>query len=290
MPDNPSAMPNRWFAPANHHVISLEGRDATGFAQAQFMNDVAALEPAQWQWNGWLTPKGRVIALFALLRLDAETFWLVVPDAAAEGLVTALRRFVFRAKVAIAVRDELQVAAAFREPREARGNLFARDGSGPVELDLGTPGTSRTLAVSADSSIEADAALDVEWALCDLAHGLPRLPPSQVEQWTPQQLSLERLSAFSVRKGCYPGQEIVARTHFLGKAKRGLALLESDNPVTVGAEVCGGGTVAGRVIAAAGSHDRNLALAVLPLDQVRGPLLVGDVAAREIALAGGLAR
>ena len=63
----------------------------------------------------------------------------------------------------------------------------------------------------------------------DLEHGLPRLPASQAEHWTPQQLSLERLGAFSVKKGCYPGQEIVARTHFLGKAKRGLALLEGSS-------------------------------------------------------------
>lgn len=290
MPDNPRTMPDRWFAPAGHRVISFEGRDAIAFAQAQFMNDVAALEPGHWQWNGWLTPKGRLVALFALLKLDGETLRLIVPDADADALAAALRRFVFRAKVAIAVRDELQVAAAFRAPRDAHGNTLGATSPDTIELDLGVPGRPRTLVISTGNTIEPDAALDAHWALCDLAHGLPRLPPSQAEQWTPQQLSLERLAAFSVRKGCYPGQEIVARTHFLGKVKRGLALLASELPLPVGAEVRSGDAAIGTVIAAANAEAHCLALAVLPLDQERGPLRVGDVVAREIDLAGGLAR
>jgi folate-binding Fe-S cluster repair protein YgfZ len=48
--------------------LTLEGRDAVAFAQAQFMSDVAALAPGHWHWSGWLTPKGRVVALFALLK------------------------------------------------------------------------------------------------------------------------------------------------------------------------------------------------------------------------------
>jgi folate-binding protein YgfZ len=290
MSDNPRTMPDRWFAPANHRVVSLEGRDATAFAQAQFMNDVAALEPGHWQWNGWLTPKGRLVALFVLLKLDGETLRLVVPDADAEALVMALRRFVFRAKVAIALRDEFQAAASFRAPDQARGNVLACHGMDTAEIDLGAPGVPRALTVSPRGDVGPDPALDAQWALCDLAHGLPRLPPSQAEQWTPQQLSLERLAAFSVRKGCYPGQEIVARTHFLGKVKRGLALLESQLPVPVGAEVHDGDRVLGTLISTAGLDARHLALAVLPLDQERGPLRVGDSVVREIALADGLAR
>ena len=80
MPDNPQAAPAHEFDLPTHTVLALHGRDALAFAQAQFMNDVAALADGGWQWNGWLTPKGRVIALFALLRRDAETLWLLLPD------------------------------------------------------------------------------------------------------------------------------------------------------------------------------------------------------------------
>ncbi|MEO6364666.1 MAG: folate-binding protein, partial [Luteimonas sp.] len=77
MTDNPHAAEPLVFALPDHHVVSITGRDATAFAQAQFMNDVAALAVGHWQWNGWLTPKGRVIALFALLKVEGETLLLV---------------------------------------------------------------------------------------------------------------------------------------------------------------------------------------------------------------------
>ena len=60
------------FALPEHRVIELEGRDASAFAQAQFMNDINVLESGHWHWNGWLTPKGRVVALFALIRLSED--------------------------------------------------------------------------------------------------------------------------------------------------------------------------------------------------------------------------
>ena len=81
MPDKSHATPDGLFALSNHRLMALSGRDALAFSQAQFMNDVTLLRDGQWQWNGWLTPKGRVIALFALLRVDGETLWLVLPDA-----------------------------------------------------------------------------------------------------------------------------------------------------------------------------------------------------------------
>ena len=103
MHDKPQAAPAHEFALPGHAVLALSGRDAVGFAQAQFMNDVTVLADGQWQWNGWLTPKGRVIALFALLRVDAETLWLVLlPEVDAAALAARLQRFVFRSKVTLA--------------------------------------------------------------------------------------------------------------------------------------------------------------------------------------------
>ena len=93
-------------------------------------------------------------------------------------------------------------------------------------------------------------AAELAWRQWDLRFGLPRLDASQQEQWTPQQLSLERLRAFSVSKGCYPGQEIVARTHFLGKAKRGLVALCAAAPIPSDAEVELDGSPIGRVVSA----------------------------------------
>lgn len=277
------------FALPDHHVISLAGRDAVAFAQAQFMNDVNAITAGQWQWNGWLTPKGRVIALFALVRIDEETVWLLLPDVDPVTMVEALRRFVFRSKVTLAVREDLNVSAAFAAPVKASGPSFAVSDAGEVELDMGGAGGPRRLGIGIDTA-GVDKSLVARWDAADMRHGLPRLPASQLGQWTPQQLSLERLHGFSVKKGCYPGQEIVARTHFLGKAKRGLALLESTAPIAVGSEVHGNGGALGTVVCSRMDDGMGIALAVLPLDRVEPATTINECAVSEQPLRDGLAR
>lgn len=278
--------------PCGYRVLQLQGPQATVFAQAQFMNDVAALEPGRWQWNGWLTPKGRVVAIFALAMIDAQTLQLVLPDADPDDLAAQLRRFVFRSKVLIEPLDAIQVLAIPCAPTVATGNRMSLDDTGAAELDFGSEGQGRHVRLSRAERADEPAAAAPDWRVADLEFGLPRLDATQAGAWTPQQLSLERLNAYSVRKGCYPGQEIVARTHFLGKAKRGLVLLESAGPVMPGTEVRGESSALGTVVSAASdaSRERHVALAVMPLERAEPPQLAGDVAVKEIQLREGLAR
>lgn len=289
--NKPNNADTAFFALPGQRLVALTGRDAVAFAQAQYMSDVAALGDRQWHWSGWLTPKGRLIALFALLRLDAETLWMLLPDADANDFATRLQRFVFRGKVAIALREDLKVSGAFAAPIDASGAQAAIDADGGVELDFSGAGGSRSLRIT-PAGAPAAPERELHWTREDLVHGLPRLTPAQVEQWTPQQLSLERLRAYSVRKGCYPGQEIVARTHFLGQAKRSLALLAAAAPLQDGAEVGDGARVLGTVVSSAGpvaSGDRPLALAVLAQERGTG-LRVGEQAVAEIPMLDGLVR
>lgn len=288
LPQDAEPAQARFSALPGHGVLELSGRDAIAFAQAQCMNDVAALGDLQWQWNGWLTPKGRLVALFALLRLDGERLWLVLPDYPAAALGERLQRFVFRSRLALRVRDDLRASGAFVTPARAAGPEAAMLEGGIVELDLGAGAGPRSLRIGpAFAATEArDAA---RWRAFDLAHGLPRLPEAQSEQFTPQMLSLERLRAFSVRKGCYPGQEIVARTHFLGQSKRGLALLASERPMPEGAEVGDGQRAIGSIASSARDEDGHLALAVLPHERAQA-LSVDGHPVRERALREGLAR
>ncbi len=296
MPDNPQTPMAPWFPLSDHRLIALSGRDAVAFAHAQTMNDVAALADGGWHWNGWLTPKGRVIALFALLRLDTDTVWLVLPDADADAFIAQLRRFVFRSKVMIAIRDDLRVTGRLQASVLASGNHFVRDfstghaietGSETIELDMSGelaadhPGRSMRIEPAVEMPLDG---IDMEqsdlkksgpeqWRRVDLEHGWPRLDASQTEQWTPQQLSLERLRAYSVKKGCYPGQEIVARTHFLGQAKRGLALVRSAPPLAPGAELMSTvDTKIGTVVSTAG----DIALAVVSLDLLDATLQTNE--------------
>ena len=266
MPNNPQGPQIDWFDLPDHRLVALTGRDAVAFAQAQTMNDVASLQDSEWHWNGWLTAKGRVIALFALIRIDPHTLWVLLPDADPDAFAAQLGRFVFRSKIAIAVRDDLRVIGRLQASNLASGNHCAVDFSGALELDvrgdLGDGHPGRSLRIGARAEAVPDAAGVEQWRLADLEHGWPRLDATQSGQWTPQQLSLDRLHAYSVKKGCYPGQEIVARTHFLGQAKRGLALIRSTEPLAAGADLSTGGTVVGTPVSVCGYS----ALAVLPLD------------------------
>lgn len=284
MIDTTTPTATAFFALPDHGVLALSGRDALAFVQAQAMNDVAALGDGQWQWNGWLTPKGRVVALFAALRRDAETVWLLLPDADARDLAQQLQRFVFRSKVAIAVRGDLHVSGRFAAPDIASDNAAAAGDADECELDLGGEGGPRTLRIGT-SAADADATALARWRGFDLAHGLPRLDPAQRERWTPQQLSLERLRAFSVKKGCYPGQEIVARTHFLGQAKRGLMRLQGAGVAAL-EEVTADGRAIGQMVCAGGDEG----LAVMPHDAGSGPFATGGAPCTPLPLLEGLAR
>lgn len=274
-----------FFALPGQHVVALQGRDAVAFAQAQCMNDVAALGDGQWQWSGWLTPKGRLVAMFALLRRDAETLWLLLPDADAGDFAARLQKFLFRSKLQIAVRDDLGVSGAFAAPRTAHGAQAVPTDDGAVELDFSGSAEPRTLRIAPMAAVD-DAGQALRWKQADLAHGLPRLPVEAAEQWTPQQLSLDRLRAYSVRKGCYPGQEIVARTHFLGQAKRGLVLLEAEAPIAGESDVREGEDVVGKMVSISGAFG----LAVLPLDRRFTDLSMDGVALQDRPLKDGLAR
>jgi len=283
--DNLAPAFNGFRTLAHAQVISLSGPDAVAFAQAQFTNDVPSLADGHWQWSAWLTAKGRVLSIFQLVRVDAAKLLLVCHDGGAEAMAEQLRRFVFRRKVVIAVAGSLPVSGALHAPVSAQGAAIAQLDGGVIELDVGAPALPRSLHLGA----EAGAASDTEalaWRQSDLRLGLPRLVEAQREQWTPQQLGLDRLAAYSVKKGCYPGQEIVARTHFLGKAKRSLALLECDGEATAGDSVEQAGMAIGSVASAAG----NLALAVLPLELAEGELRVNAAATRIAPLLDGLAR
>jgi hypothetical protein len=288
LPDNLPAAASSFFALPDHALVVLEGPDAVAFAQAQFANDVVALTPGNWQWNAWLTPKGRVIAVFALLKASEERVLLLCPDRDADELVLQLQRLVFRRKLKVSTTDDLHVSGAFQKPASAESARIGLVGDA-MELDYGDAEHPRSLRISPEAGQTRDDGSCVRWFAHDLRAGLPRLPEAQRGQWTPQQLSLERLHAFSVKKGCYPGQEIVARTHFLGKAKRGLALFHAETALAAGADIEGAGQALGMIVSATRAEPF-LALAVLPQERGTESMVAAGAAIREIRLIDGLQR
>ncbi len=210
-------------------ALTLSGAEAVSFAQRICANDVAALVVGQWQWNCVLSPQGRVLSLFRLWRLADEVLTIVVPGTALDAVRDLLARYRLRAKVAI-------------EPdtRALIGSLVAGgepDGTAMRSSD----GRWLALVGAGDAAHSANHDLTAAWRSRDVAQGVPWLDPQATEAFTPQALSLDRLAAFSVRKGCYPGQEIVARMHFLGQNKRELRRFASVQPIDAGSQLWAAG-------------------------------------------------
>ena len=264
-------------------LLRLQGPDAEVFAQSQLANDVTLLAPGQWQWSCWLNAKGRVLAVLALLRIGEGDLLAILPDGGAAEFGQALQRFVFRRKVTLQV-DDRQASGSFASASLASSSTAAIAADGSIELDWGSAGLPRVLRISRDPAAGDGSA---PWRQADLRLGLPRLAADQRESWTAQQLGLDRLNGYSVRKGCYPGQEIVARTHFLGKAKRATVLLLGiDEGVAAGSAVLAAEASIGQIACVAAPY----ALAVLPLEREDLPLSVDGQAVSQLPLLDGLQR
>lgn len=220
----------------------------------------------------------------------------MIPDGDAARLKAALERFVFRSKVALHVPADRSLCGILAAPAEAAGAHSATDAKGRIELDFGSPDHPRTLRVCTGCSNPVDDAVLARWRAHDIVHGLPRAPAATLEAHTPQQLSLDRLKAYSVRKGCYPGQEIVARTHFLGQAKRGLALFGAADAPAPGTPLQEADRAVGTVVASAPSADASgpaaLVLAVVPLERTADApaLTINGETLAPLRLQDGLAR
>lgn len=189
--------------PAPAQLIELTGPDAEKFAQAQFCNDVSALAPGASQLNAWLNPQGRVRRLFHLLRADETRYLLLLRGGDAVSVLPTLRMFVLRLKLQVQALPGWHWAETADAAATDDGTfLFALPNGRTLQL---RPGKE----VSGDLSWEETLARDID-------AGLPWLPDHALEQLLPSWMDFVRLRAISHDKGCYPGQEIVARLHFRG--------------------------------------------------------------------------
>jgi folate-binding protein YgfZ len=213
-------MPHAQF----HHlpglgVVRLEGADAIPFLQGQVTADLRMLETGDSAHAAWCTPQGRVIALMHVLR-QGDALLCVLPRELAAGVAGRLGRFVMRAKVSASDQSgSLAVAGLTGRPA---GDLEAAGGTALLRLPAG-----RELVVAPRDRLEP--ALEslaiapaTAWEAACIRLGEPEVYASTSEAWIPQMLNLDLLGAVSFRKGCYPGQEIVARTQNLGRIKRRL--------------------------------------------------------------------
>jgi folate-binding protein YgfZ len=241
----------------------ITGPDAEGFLQGQFSSDVSALTSPGGQLSSFSDPKGRVIAVIRLLRLD-DGYIAVAPRTIVEATARRLALFVLRSKVSLDVCEDLSVWGALG----ANGVDSLASGADAV---LRMPAHT---AVGVRSLDDADAtsamAVDpIDWETAEIIAGIPEIYPATGGKFVAQMLHLDRLGAISFDKGCYVGQEVIARAHHLGRVKRHARLFRLPiSDVNPGDAVTIDNATAGTVVRVAAGTNQSLLLVVMRDDVI----------------------
>ncbi|QFY90540.1 folate-binding protein YgfZ [Magnetovirga frankeli] len=299
-------------------LIHVEGEDALSFMQGQFTNDSREIGPHRSQLSALCSPKGRMLALFRVI--PAAKGWLLqLPSERLEPLRQRLQMHVLRAKVSLrdASADWRQMGLAgagaeallqqlLGQVPEGVDDCIQQEGLCCLRL-MGSlaenPAENRPrFLLLADPQqaaglwqrlSEAARPGDVEsWKLLAIRAGEPVVHEATVEAFVPQMANLQLVNGLSFTKGCFTGQEVVARMQYLGKLKRRMyrARLASAEPVLPGMEIFSphstSGQGAGRVVEAAASEADGQweLLAVLEISQADGPLHLASLSGPELKI------
>ena len=228
-------------APLTHlGVIAVAGEDAARFLQNQLTNDFVLLGDADARLAAWCSAKGRMLASFIGWRRGADEILLVTPQDMLPVTLKRLSMFVLRAKAKL--RDatgEFDLYGVAGGPQAKAPWQLRREGDSFFVSLYAADGVPRSLAaVPAKSPAPPGAKLDpVLWAWSEVRSGIATVTAPIVEAFVPQMLNYESVGGVNFKKGCYPGQEVVARSQFRGTLKRRAYLAHADAEMTAGHEL-----------------------------------------------------
>jgi len=250
---------------SHYGLIQAVGPESESFLQNQFCNDVHSVSTLQSQLNAYCTPKGRVLAFFRLFQ-RGDDYWLRLPREILESTLSRLRMYVMMTKTTLNDSSDTLARMGYAGP-QAGQHLRALFDAVPATTDAVTQTAGLTIiCIQPDTRFEiygdetamqnlwqqlADKATPVgagAWELLDIHAALPDVYAATREAFVPQMLNLQAINALSFKKGCYPGQEIVARMHYLGKLKRRMfvAHTDDDTPVQPGDTLYAEGSESGQ--------------------------------------------
>jgi folate-binding protein YgfZ len=250
-------------------VIAVTGRDARTFLQGQLSNDILGLERHPGMLAAACNRQGRVLATLRLAA-DGDDVLLVLHRKLAHTLVAQLSAFVLRADVRFEDRSHLvEVAGLIDAEPDARWTRAAAAAAGlammvasPRRILLAGPRPALDAALAAVPRTTPE-----DWELASVEDGEPAIMPATAALWLPQMLNLDLVGAISFSKGCYVGQEIVARAQHLGRIKRRTLryLGPPDAALQPAQALFSGEALAAQVVVAARSPDWTQCLAVVEL-------------------------
>jgi hypothetical protein len=232
---------------ADRGVIRARGVDAASFLQGQLSNDVLGLEPDRARLAGFCSAKGRLQASFVVCKVAADEFALVCASSLLQATLKRLSMFVLRAKCKL---DDAStdlplwgLAGADAEAAIGDAPVWARrdrDGAMIVRLP-DAAGIARALVVvTAGEShplTEAPSLSPAAWHWLEVQSGVITIEAATVDRFVPQMVNFELVGGVDFQKGCYPGQEVVARSQYRGTTKRRVFLFDCDAEAAPGEDV-----------------------------------------------------
>ena len=280
------------FLLADLGIIRIRGEDRTEFLQGQLTQDLGEVTPTQTRLWGWNNAKGRLLLTGQAVETGAATL-LIVRRELIDSAVQRLKMFVLRARVEI---DNPPLAVAGLEIGPAATvvdglalsssiDVAATEGDISMARLIGDPTRALLAGPAASLPQSADARASHGWELADVRAGIPCISAATTEAFVPQMINLDLVGGISFTKGCYVGQEVVARTHNLGRIKRRMFRFAGPAPAEPGNEVVdSAGNKAGQVVRCAAAEEGHELLAVVQLSAVEAELFVGDARLERLPL------
>ncbi|MBK8186389.1 MAG: folate-binding protein YgfZ [Cellvibrio sp.] len=197
-------------------LLQIQGIDAIKFLQGQVTCDVAQTSPTQGTYGAHCNPKGRILFSFYLYRRADDCLWLQIPSMMLEQAQKDLAKYSVFSKVAISIVDKpIQL---IHSPVQLPHSVFQDDGGIIRQRTheyyevIGHPAPINQVATFSTATDH--------WSLLDIQQGIAHIHPETRDMFTPEEINYTLIDAVSFRKGCYTGQEIIARMHYKGKHKR----------------------------------------------------------------------
>jgi hypothetical protein len=266
---------------AEHRVIRINGPEHQAFLQGQLTQDVRRASPSVTLIAGWADAKGRLAWAGHLFARD-DALCMLVPAALGDALVRRLRMFVLRAKVDIQATDLaiLGLDAGMTLPALPPGWQPLRLAADASRRLLVGPQPEMAAVLSA---LGATPLTPGEWRRRNIRAGLAEITPATSGAFVPQMLNLDLVDGISFAKGCYTGQEIVARTRYLGRIKRRMLRFAANGTAPAAGEpVHAERGVVGQIVLAAATETGAEILAVISLDDLPGPLYLDETGTRPV--------
>jgi len=232
----------------HYGLIRIAGEDASQFLQSQLTQDVRLVTNTQAKLSACCDPQGQVLGLGILFLYHDAYYWMVARDTV-RPLLTHLKKFIFRSKVELEDFSDLLPSFGYTGAHATQDLLILHNTSltgSYAQTQLTTPDLDSVLIISVPSANPCYlfiAPLDqlarawdsmetngsgvgtADWALGQLVYGLPHLAAPLQGKLMAHQLNLDRLDAINFKKGCYPGQEVIARTQYRGKPTKRMVRL-----------------------------------------------------------------